>query len=51
MASVCAIQHNPQMKAFYTRLVEENHRPKKVALKGLCFNLIIFMPHLLMFGF
>jgi len=41
MAAVCAIQHNPKMKAFYTRLVEENHRPKKVALTAVMRKLLI----------
>ena len=41
MAAVCAIQHNPVMKEFYIRLVEENHRPKKVALTAVMRKLII----------
>lgn len=41
MAAVCAIQHNPAMKEFYTRLVEDNHRPKKVALTAVMRKLII----------
>ena len=41
MAAVCAIQHNPQMKAFYTRLVVDNHRPKKVALTAVMRKLLI----------
>jgi transposase len=41
MAAVCAIQHNPIMKEFYIRLVEDNHRPKKVALTAVMRKLII----------
>jgi len=41
MAAVCAIQHNPVMKEFYIRLVEGNHRPKKVALTAVMRKLII----------
>lgn len=41
MAAVCAIQHNPHMKAFYTRLVVDNHRPKKVALTAVMRKLVI----------
>lgn len=41
MAAVCAIQHNPAMKEFYIRLVEKNHRPKKVALTAVMRKLII----------
>jgi len=41
MAAVCAIQHNSAMKKFYIRLVEENHRPKKVALTAVMRKLII----------
>jgi len=41
MAAVCSIQHNPTMKEFYTRLVEENHRPKKVALTAVMRKLVI----------
>lgn len=41
MAAVCAIQHNSAMKEFYIRLVEENHRPKKVALTAVMRKLII----------
>ena len=41
MAAVCAIQHNPHMKAFYTRLVIDNQRPKKVALTAVMRKLII----------
>lgn len=41
MAAVCAIQHNPVMKEFYTRLVEVNHRPKKVALTAVMRKLLI----------
>ena len=41
MAAVCAIQHNPVMKQFYNRLVNENHRPKKVALTAVMRKLAI----------
>lgn len=41
MAAVCAIQHNPVMKEFYRRLVEENHRPAKVALTAVMRKLLI----------
>jgi len=41
MAAVCAVQHNPVMKELYTRLVEENHRPKKVALTAVMRKLLI----------
>jgi len=41
MAALCAIRCNPVMKTFYTRLVEENHRPKKVALTAVMRKLLI----------
>lgn len=41
MAAVCAIQHNPVMKEFYNHLVNENHRPKKVALTAVMRKLVI----------
>ncbi|MBN2786567.1 MAG: hypothetical protein JXR25_17250 [Pontiellaceae bacterium] len=41
MAAGCAIQHNPAMKEFYTRLVEDNHRLKKVALTAVMRKLIV----------
>jgi transposase len=41
MAAVCASQHNPVMKEFYTRLVEVNHRPRKVALTAVMRKLLI----------
>lgn len=41
MAAVCASQHNPVMKEFYTRLVEVNHRPTKVALTAVMRKLLI----------
>jgi hypothetical protein len=41
MVAVCAIQHNPVMKEFYTRLLEVNHRPKKVALTAVMKKLLI----------
>lgn len=41
MAAVCAIGCNPVMKEFYNRLVNENHRPKKVALTAVMRKLVI----------
>ena len=41
MAAVCAIQHNPVMKEFHTRLTKENHRPQKVALTAVMRKLLI----------
>lgn len=41
MAAVCAIRTNPHLKAFYNRLVETNHRPKKVALVAVMRKLLI----------
>jgi transposase len=41
MAAVSAIRCNPVMKEFYQRLVEENHRPKKVALVAVMRKLVI----------
>lgn len=41
MAAVCAAQSNPHLKTFYTRLVVENHCPKKVALTAVMRKLII----------
>lgn len=41
MAAVSAIQHNPVMKQFYNRLINENHRPKKVALTAVMRKLVI----------
>ena len=41
MAAVSAISHNPAMKQFYDRLVNENHRPKKVALTAVMRKLVI----------
>lgn len=41
MAAVCAVRHNDHMKKFYTRLVEENHRPPKVALVAVMRKLLI----------
>lgn len=32
MATLVAVRHNPKLKAFYKRLVEKKHKPKKVAL-------------------
>ena len=41
MAAVCAVRCNPHMKVFYTRLVVDNHRPKKVALTAVMRKLLI----------
>lgn len=41
MGAVSAIQHNTAMKQFYNRLVNENHRPKKVALTAVMRKLVI----------
>jgi transposase len=41
MAAVSAIQHSLAMKQFYNRLVNENHRPKKVALTAVMRKLVI----------
>ena len=41
MAALTAIRCNPEMKVFYHRLVEENHRPKKVALTAVMRKLVI----------
>ncbi|MDA3799718.1 MAG: IS110 family transposase [Kiritimatiellae bacterium] len=41
MGAVSAIQYNPIMKEFYKRLVEENHKPKKVALVAVMRKLLI----------
>jgi len=41
MGAVSAIQHNSAMKTFYNRLVNENHRPKKVALTAVMRKLVI----------
>ncbi len=41
MAAVSAIRCNPVMKEFYQRLVEENHKPKKVALIAVMRKLVI----------
>ena len=41
MAAVCAIRYNPHMKAFYTCLVIDNHRPKKVALTAVMRKMLI----------
>jgi len=41
MGAMSAIRYNPIMKEFYTRLVEENHRPKKVALVAVMRKLLI----------
>ena len=41
MAAMSAIRCNPEMKEFYRRLVEDNHRPKKVALVAVMRKLLI----------
>jgi transposase len=41
MGALSASQCNPHLKAFYTRLIEENHCPKKVALTAVMRKLII----------
>jgi transposase len=41
MAAVSATRSNPHLKAFYSRLVEENHCPKKVALTAVMRKLLI----------
>lgn len=41
MAAVCAIRCNPHMTSFYTRLVVDNHRPKKVAITAVMRKLLI----------
>lgn len=41
MGALSASRCNPHLKAFYTWLVEENHRPKKVAVTAVMRKLII----------
>lgn len=41
MASMSAIRHNTELIAFYRRLVDKNHRPKKVALVAVMRKLVI----------
>lgn len=41
MAAMSAKAHNPVMREFYQRLVEENHRPKMVALTAVMRKLLI----------
>jgi transposase len=41
MAAMSAIRFNPEMKEFYRRLVEDNHRPRKVALVAVMRKLLI----------
>jgi hypothetical protein len=41
MEAMSAARHNPILKEFYNRLVEESHRPKKVALVAVMRKLII----------
>lgn len=40
-AARCAIQHNPEMKVFYQRLVTENGRPGKVALIAVMRKILV----------
>lgn len=40
-AARTAIQHNPSMRAFYLRLVNDNHRPGKVALTAVMRKILI----------
>lgn len=40
-AARSAIQHNPVMRAFYARLVSENHRPGKVALTAVMRKMLV----------
>jgi transposase len=40
-AARCAIRWNPQMKAFYDRLVQANHRPGKVALTAVMRKILV----------
>lgn len=40
-AARCAIRWNPQMKAFYDRLVQDNHRPGKVALTAVMRKILV----------
>lgn len=41
MPAVCAITHNPHLKIFYQRLVNENHCPTKVALTAVMRKIIV----------
>ena len=41
MAAVCASRSNAHLAGFYNRLVNENHRPKKVALTAVMRKLLI----------
>lgn len=41
MAAMSAKTYNPVMREFYRRLVEENHRPKMVALTAVMRKLLI----------
>jgi transposase len=40
-AARCAIRHNPTMKAFYDRLVTQNHRPGNVALTAVMRKMLV----------
>ena len=41
MGAMPATRYNPILKAFFNRLVEENHRPKKVTLVSVMRKLVI----------
>ena len=41
MAAMSAKTHSPVMREFYNRLVDENHRPKLVALTAVMRKLLI----------
>ena len=41
MAAMNAIKYNPVMREFYQRLVEQNHRPKMVAITAVMRKLVI----------
>jgi transposase len=43
MGAMSAARHNPILKEFYNRLLEESHRPKKVALVAVMRKLIIVL--------
>jgi transposase len=42
-AARCAIRHNPVLKAFYQKLVDENHRPGKVALIAVMRKILVIL--------
>jgi transposase len=41
MPALCAITHNPHLRCFYQRLVQENHCPGKVALTAVMRKMIV----------